>query len=122
MKALTILLVEDELIIAMSTKKHLEAAGYRVIYPVMTGDDAVSRASEDRPDLILMDYLLKGQKTGLDAAREIRVSQQVPILFVTGNPGLLNQDELASLGSHTAVLTKPVHNSLLLESIQRFFP
>lgn len=122
MKETTILLVEDELIIAMSTKIQLEAAGYRVLFPVMTGEEAVSRANSDLPDLILMDLLLKGQKNGLQAALEIRKFHQVPILFVTGNPGMVSSQDLETLGDATAVLTKPVNAQALLQSIQQFIP
>lgn len=69
MSKTTILIVEDELLIALSLRKVLEGAGYVCISPAVNYETAVALAFERRPDIILMDIKLRGEKTGIDAAR-----------------------------------------------------
>lgn len=56
----SILIVEDESIIALNLKYDLEDLGYNVIDIVDNGDDAIYSAVEFRPDLTIMDINLKG--------------------------------------------------------------
>ena len=77
------LIVEDEFAVAMELEDHLDALGYRVVDHVMTGRDAVERAADTVPDLILMDVHLDGPMDGVEAARHIRAAHPVPIVFVT---------------------------------------
>jgi DNA-binding NtrC family response regulator len=78
-----ILIVEDEFAVAMELEDHLDALGYTVVDHVMTGADAVGRAAATTPDLVLMDVHLDGPMDGVEAARKIRASQSVPVVFVT---------------------------------------
>ncbi|MFB6271943.1 MAG: sigma 54-interacting transcriptional regulator [Salinibacter sp.] len=78
-----ILIVEDEFAVAMELEDHLDALGYTVVDHVMTGTDAVERATETTPDLVLMDVHLDGPMDGVEAARRIRESRPLPIVFVT---------------------------------------
>ena len=55
-----ILVVEDEAIVGMGIKQKLEDLGHKVLDIVFTGEDAVKRALETKPDIILMDIVLKG--------------------------------------------------------------
>ena len=55
-----ILIVEDEGIVALSIKRHIEKFGFTVADIATSGDDAITRAMELRPDLVLMDIALKG--------------------------------------------------------------
>ena len=78
-----ILIVEDEFAVAMELEDHLNAFGYTVVDHVMTGAEAVERADEADLDLILMDVRLDGPMDGVEAARTIRESQRLPVVFVT---------------------------------------
>ena len=78
-----ILIVEDEFAVAMELEDHLGALGYTVVDHVMTGAEAVERAADTEPDLVLMDVHLDGPMDGVEAARTIRASQSVPVVFVT---------------------------------------
>ncbi len=78
-----ILIVEDEFAVAMELEDHLGALGYTVVDHVMTGAEAVDRAADTEPDLVLMDVHLDGPMDGVEAARTIRASQSAPIVFVT---------------------------------------
>ncbi|MFW5711780.1 MAG: ATP-binding protein, partial [Spirochaetota bacterium] len=83
MASVRILLVEDESIVAMDMERRLTALGYRVVEHVLTGEDAVAKAEEERPDLILMDIHLKGEMDGIEAAERIKNSLGTPIIYIT---------------------------------------
>ena len=61
MAAKHILVVEDETIVAEDIKNRLEKLGYSVTFVVSSGDEAVEKASESHPDLVLMDIRLEGK-------------------------------------------------------------
>jgi DNA-binding response OmpR family regulator len=77
----TILVVEDEMKIARLVRDYLEHAGFEVIVTA-DGDAALSSARGHRPDLVVLDLGLPG-RDGLDVARELRRSSNVPIVMLT---------------------------------------
>jgi diguanylate cyclase (GGDEF)-like protein/PAS domain S-box-containing protein len=79
----TLLVVEDESVVAMDLDVQLREMGYRVCACVDNGRDAIARARADRPDLVLMDVVLKGEMDGIAAAAVIGAELQIPILFLT---------------------------------------
>lgn len=85
-KQKTLLLVEDEALIALAEKRQMEKWGYKVI-TAMSGDDAVKIMSEADQggliDLILMDIDLGPGMNGPEAASEIFLKHKVPIVFLT---------------------------------------
>jgi len=89
-----ILIVEDEAIIALNLKRTLESMGHQVLPVAVSMERAVENTRGGKPDLILMDILLKGDGTGIDAAYEIRRFSKVPIMFLTGNAFPLTDVEL----------------------------
>ena len=78
-----ILVVEDERIIACDIKDCLEKFGYRVPAIIAYGEKAIEVAEQIKPDLILMDIMLKGDKNGIEAAEEIITRFNIPIIFLT---------------------------------------
>ncbi len=78
-----ILIVEDEAIIAKEMENQLQDLGYEVTSIVDTGEKAIERAEEDKPDLILMDIRIKGEMDGIEAAEEIRNRFGIPDIFST---------------------------------------
>ncbi len=79
----TILIVEDEKIIALDLKRRLEKFGYLIPALVSTAQAAVEKAGELRPDIILMDIMLAGESDGIDAAMVIKSKYQIPVIFLT---------------------------------------
>ena len=69
-----ILIVEDETIVAMTIEDALQEMGYSVVGTVSTAEDAIKMAGDARPDLILMDIRIQGEKDGIAAARRSRRS------------------------------------------------
>ncbi len=82
-KQLRILVVEDESIVALDIKNSLNILGYEVVGHASSGEDAIARAMETRPDLVLMDIILKGEMDGIQAAETIRARLDVPVIFLT---------------------------------------
>lgn len=78
-----ILVVEDERIVARHIGDLLQRSGYRVPATVATGEAAVAKARELRPDLVLMDVALGGSMDGIEAAGRIREQTGIPVVYVT---------------------------------------
>ncbi|WP_072681337.1 response regulator [Arcobacter sp. LA11] len=79
----SVLIVEDEAVLAMGMEYSLEEFGYEVTGIETTADAAIKHANINNPDIILMDIKLKGEKTGIDAAKEIWAYNKIPIVFLT---------------------------------------
>jgi CheY-like chemotaxis protein len=80
-----ILIVEDEVIVALDIKRRLEDLGYEVHAPVTSGEDAVRNTKETQPDLVLMDIHLRGDMDGVEAAAEIQQRFKVPVVYLTAH-------------------------------------
>jgi PAS domain S-box-containing protein len=78
-----ILVVEDEVIISMEIQERVKALGYEVVGTADTMDKAIEQARTKKPDLCLMDIMLKGTGTGIDAAKVIYDELNIPIIFMT---------------------------------------
>ncbi|MBT4642427.1 MAG: PAS domain S-box protein [Deltaproteobacteria bacterium] len=83
MEKTKILIVEDETITAMEIESQLQGLGYEITSIVDTGEKAIQKAEEDKPDLILMDIRIKGEMDGIDTAEEIRNKFGIPVIFST---------------------------------------
>ncbi len=79
-----ILIVEDETVEALDIKKMLESFDYDVPSVVLNGATAVETAKKIRPDLILMDIVLKGELDGINAAKKIK-ELNIPVIFLTAH-------------------------------------
>lgn len=79
-----VLIAEDENLIALDLKMSLQKIGYEVLGTARDYKGVVEKASTLKPDLILMDIGLEGEKSGLDASREIQKHMDVPIVYLTG--------------------------------------
>jgi diguanylate cyclase (GGDEF)-like protein/PAS domain S-box-containing protein len=113
----TLLVVEDESVVAMDLDGQLRDMGYHVCGCVDNGHDAISRAHADRPDLILMDIVLKGDIDGIAAATLIGQELHIPVLFLTA----YSDDETVERAANAwpyGYLTKPFQNRELRAGIE----
>lgn len=78
-----ILIVEDENLVAKDLQNGLKKLGYQVTAVASTGEKAIKEVEENRPDLILMDIMLKGSMSGIEAAKEIKERFSLPVIFLT---------------------------------------
>lgn len=79
----SVLVVEDESIVAKDIQQSLIKLGYNVVGTASTGEKALALANELRPDIILMDIMLKGPMSGIDTAAEIKKDLSIPVIFLT---------------------------------------
>lgn len=85
MKKKTILVAEDEMLVAMTMRDVLINVGYDVPDIVTTGQDAVNKALEISPDLILININIGGDIDGINAVTSITEILDIPIIYVTTN-------------------------------------
>jgi len=77
-----ILVVEDEGIVAEEIRSRLKKLRYEAAV-ASSGEEAIKKAEETRPDLVLMDIRLRGDIDGVEAAQEIRARFDIPVVYVT---------------------------------------
>lgn len=78
-----VMIVEDDRIVAKDLQNSLESFGFDVSSIASSGTEALVRAKEDRPDLVLMDIILKGEIDGIEAADQIRSRFNIPVVYLT---------------------------------------
>ncbi|MBM4242166.1 MAG: response regulator, partial [Euryarchaeota archaeon] len=79
MSSKKILVVEDDAIASMDIQRTLQLWGYEVVAVASSGEEAVEITEELKPDLILMDVVLKGEMDGIDAAHKIIEILDIPV-------------------------------------------
>jgi DNA-binding NtrC family response regulator len=79
-----ILIVEDEVITAMSLQHLLEHWGCGKCEQVSSGKEAIEKAMSEKPDIVLIDINLRGETNGIEAAKQLQARFCVPIIFITG--------------------------------------
>ena len=83
-----VLIVEDEIIVADDLEWQLGRIGYEVTGVAASGEEAVSAAVRDQPDIVLMDFQLQGRMNGIEAAMVIQSRTGAAIIFVTAFPAM----------------------------------
>jgi CheY-like chemotaxis protein len=78
-----ILVVEDEALVAEEIKRRLNKLGYDVPDTAASGKEAILKAEEFKPDMVLMDIRLKGDMDGLKAAKKIQDHSHLPVIYLT---------------------------------------
>ncbi len=91
MEGASILIVEDEAISALYLKNLLTRLKYQVLDIVASGENAVTRAGDLKPDLVLMDIRLAGEMDGIQAADIIHSNHDIPVVFLTAH---LDEDSM----------------------------
>lgn len=102
------LIIEDESLIAEELSDRLSRLGFSVIAAVDSAEQGIAIATRERPDLVLMDIRLKGEKDGVQAAEEIRQQVDVPIVYVTAYSDRLTVDRVKA-SEHDGYILKPFH-------------
>ncbi|MFO1421366.1 MAG: diguanylate cyclase [Candidatus Competibacteraceae bacterium] len=113
----TILIVEDDGIIATRLHDTLTRCGYAVPAPVASGEEAVAAVAAAVPDLVLMDIELAGAMNGTTAAEHIRADFDIPIVYLTAYSQAA-QLQRAKETSPYGYLIKPVAERELLATLE----
>lgn len=112
----TLLVVEDEFLIAHDLKRILIKAGYQVVGLAGSVDEAQAIIDDHRPDIVLLDIFLKGQKTGIDLAYWLN-DQSIPFVYLSANL----TDHLLESAKRTqpfGFLTKPFREKDVLTTLE----
>jgi len=112
-----ILIVEDEYIIAIDLKKILVKLGYEVTSFVGKGEEALIKAEQEKPDLILMDIMLHGKLNGIQTAELIKQKFEIPVVYLTA---LIDEETLqkAKITEPGGYLLKPFEEKALHSAIE----
>lgn len=78
-----VLVVEDESIIAEDIRISLQNLGYSVPSVVSSGEMAIKKVKENNPDIVLMDIILQGEMDGIEAAKQIHLNYDIPVVYLT---------------------------------------
>jgi PAS domain S-box-containing protein len=116
-RSIQILVVEDEIIIALNLKENLESLGYSVVALAKSGEKAIEKARVLHPNLVLMDIRLKGKIDGIEAAQQIWENFSIPVIYVTGHSDR-NTLEQAKLTAPFGYILKPVKERELSVAIE----
>jgi CheY-like chemotaxis protein len=118
MSAPRILIADDEIIIARELEARLKGLGYDVVGIAASGEDALQITLETKPDLILMDLVLRGELDGIETADRILKQSKVPIIFLTAYRGASNL-VLAKVTGPFGYIVKPFDVQKLQALIER---
>lgn len=78
-----VLVVEDESIVSKDIQHSLKKLGYNVVGAASTGEKAFELAASERPDIILMDIMLKGNINGIETAEKVKKELNIPVIYLT---------------------------------------
>ena len=117
MNKYSILVVEDEALIAASLVQTLSSLGYTVHKPVATGEEAIRAVKTQHPDLVLMDIKLIGEMDGIEAAEKIRAIADIPVVYLTAYTDDLRLAK-ARLTEPYGYIVKPAHSRELNATIE----
>ena len=109
-----VLIIEDESIIALHIKQIVENLGHEAIAIVRTRAEAVAKARDERPELVLADISLADGSSGIDAVKDILAEQTVPVIFITAFPERLLTGERPE---PTYLITKPFEPETVIATI-----
>jgi two-component SAPR family response regulator len=107
----SVLIVEDEAIVAKDYKAMLEKAGFIVIGIADTSSEAFAIAKNMKPDIILMDINLNGEVSGIETAKIIHDIYQPEIVFITG----FEEEVLVFSGIQYKYIKKPIYEWNLIK-------
>ena len=120
MLMMKILLVEDEGLVALHLKKLLNEHGFADILVARNGEEAVEKAGEALPDLLLMDIRLGKGMNGIEAVKRINSARKVPVIYITASTDDLTHKEALNTNP-LAILSKPIEPDELKTMIDNHF-
>jgi PAS domain S-box-containing protein len=116
-EACSILIVEDERIVAQDLQETLNALGYDAFAVASTGEEALAKAQVRRPDLALLDIRIRGDLDGIDTAKRLGERFGVPVIYLTAHADDATI-ERAKVTQPQGYLLKPVKTGELRSAIE----
>jgi DNA-binding response OmpR family regulator len=119
MQSVSVLIVEDEILVALMVEEFLTDAGFRVIGVYRSGKAALDHLRKEPPDVLLLDVILQGELSGIDLAHAARKFWSGPIVFHTSASGSAVREGMGSIPD-AAVIFKPAAATELVRTIRSF--
>lgn len=114
------MIVEDSLITTIHLERLVKRIGYDVLDKIDFAEKVMPLCNDHSPDLILMDIMLNGEMTGVDAAEQLRdASSNVPIIFISALSDQKTQSRIDKIQKSTLV-PKPFDENQLIDTIHSF--
>ena len=110
-------IVEDEMIIAQGLALALTELGYETTESAISYTEALGMIVAEKPDILIIDIILKGSKDGIDLAHKVKQDFNIPFLFLTANSDAATM-ERAKKTFPPAFLVKPFNKDTLYTSIE----
>ena len=111
---LRVLIVEDEVMLAMAMEDLLADAGHIVVGTAASKADAIAVADATKPDLVFLDIHLLDGPTGLHVAEHLRNADGTMVVFMTANARKVPDDFIGAMG----VIAKPYSQAGIIASIR----
>lgn len=103
----SVLIVEDDMLLSMVEERLIKKIGFEVVGKATKGTEAIKKAEELNPDIIVMDISLKGDMDGIETMEAIRENSDVPVIYLSGSGDRYSLERAKKTG-FTDYLTKPV--------------
>lgn len=112
------LIIEDDMILALSLEIMLKKLGFNEIKKTHTGEKALEEMVDFDPEILLVDIFLGPGISGIDVVRKIQKKRSVPVIYITGNSDDHHR-ELAGQTDYLGYLVKPITFTELKKSLEK---
>ena len=112
-----VLIVDDEILIAMFLQDVVEDAGFEICGIAASLDEARTTSASAKPDIAIVDMNLRGSGSGLDVGRHLVETYGTAVIFITGEGDLAGRSEMGSINP-VAVLQKPCLPNAIERALQ----
>jgi two-component SAPR family response regulator len=119
--SISILVVEDDVIICEDIRNSIKRLGYQKVRTVTSGEEAIDSIRQDKPDIVFMDIVLRGELSGIDTA-QMMVKEGVHVIFLSAYSDQSMRERTDALNP-LGYLTKPFHSddlkAVLEEAVEK---
>ena len=115
---ISILVVEDDIIICEDIKSSLVKMGYNLLDTVTSGEAAIEIIKQEKPDFIMMDIVLRGRLNGIETAELITKEYHIPIIFLSAYSDPITMKRTEATNPY-GYLAKPFHADELKEVLEK---
>ena len=108
-KPISILVVEDDIIICEDIRNSIQRLGFQQVRVVTSGEEAIESVRREKPDIVFMDIVLRGELNGIDTA-EILAGDHIGVIFLSAYSDQSVRKRTEALNP-LGYLTKPFHSN-----------
>lgn len=114
----TVLLIEDDLLLAMVEERMVKMLGYNVIGTATSSEQAEEMAKKFKPEIALIDVNINGEKSGIEVAGNLSRKYSTAIIFISGHSAETVKDAIDEV-NFVDFLEKPINLSSLKEPLEK---